>query len=113
MVFKFKFVWDGIVKTGLSTKDFICPSSFDFRDGKTFKIGNTWGAASFVQILAPELNDRMLADFLNLDSAIMVNFHIKAVDQAEAIKTIKRKLTDIEKTKIEEVRPDRALCSVA
>lgn len=99
---KFRFAWAGLVKTGLSTKDFICPSSFDFRDGKAFKIGNTWGAASFVQILAPELNDRMLADFLNLDSAIMVNFHIKAVDQAEAIKTIKRKLTDIEKTKIEE-----------
>lgn len=99
---KFRFAWDGIVKTGLSTKDFICPTSFEFRDGKVFKMGNTWGAASFVQILAPELNDRMLADFLNLDSAILVNFHIKAVDQAEAVKTIKRKLTDIEKSKIEE-----------
>ena len=30
--------------------------------------GRTIGAVSFLQILAPELNDRMLADFLEMDS---------------------------------------------
>lgn len=99
---KLRFNWDAIVNTGLTTKPFIAPSSFDFRGGRTFKIGGMWGAASFLQIGASQLNDRVLSDFLNLDCSLIVNIHIKAVNQQEAIKTIKRKLTDIEKTKIEE-----------
>lgn len=99
---KLRFNWNAIVNTGLTTKPFIAPSSFDFRGGRTFKIGGMWGAASFLQIGASQLNDRVLSDFLNLDCSLIVNIHIKAVNQQEAIKTIKRKLTDIEKTKIEE-----------
>ena len=99
---KLQLSWKDIVQTGLSTKDFIAPTSFDFRDGKMFRIGNHYGAVSFLQILAPELTDRMLADFLDLDTAITVNMHIRSIDQSEAIKTIKRKLSDLDKMKIEE-----------
>lgn len=55
----FRFSFDMVARTGLSTKDFIAPTSFDFREGKCFKMGKTIGAVSFLQILAPELNDRM------------------------------------------------------
>ena len=99
---KFRFDWPDIVKTGLSTKDFIAPSSFDFRDGKVFRVGEHHGAVSFIQILAPELTDRMLAEFLDLDTTVTVNLHIQSIDQAEAIKTVKRKLSDLDKMKIEE-----------
>ena len=40
-------------------------------------MGGRYGAASFVQILAPELNDRMLADFLDMDSSLIVTLHMK------------------------------------
>ncbi|MDL2237860.1 conjugal transfer protein TraE [Christensenellaceae bacterium OttesenSCG-928-K19] len=99
---KLRFDWKDIVKTGLSTKDFIAPSSFDFRDGKSFRVGEHYGAVSFIQILAPELTDRMLAEFLDLDTTVTVNLHIRSIDQAEAIKTVKRKLSDLDKMKIEE-----------
>ena len=106
---KLRFSWGDIPKTGLSTKDYIAPTSFNFRDGKTFRMDTTIGAVSFVQILAPELTDRMLADFLDLDNAVTVNLHIQSIDQSEAIKNIKRKLSDLDKMRIEEqVRPDRA-----
>ncbi len=99
---KFRFDWRDIAKTGNSTKDAIAPSGFDFRDGRTFRMDGHIGAVSFVQILAPELTDRLLADFLDLDDAVTVNLHIRSIDQAEAIKTIKRKLSDLDKMKIEE-----------
>lgn len=99
---KLHFGWGDIAKTGLSTKDFISPASFDFREKGTFRMGGTIGAVSFVQILAPELTDRMLADFLDLDSAVIVNLHIRSIDQAEAIKSVKRKLTDLDRMRIEE-----------
>ncbi|MCL2775742.1 MAG: ATP-binding protein [Oscillospiraceae bacterium] len=99
---KFRFDWRDIPRSGLSTKDYIAPTSFDFRDGRTFKIGEYYGAVSYLQILAPELTDRMLADFLDLDTAVTVTLHIRSIDQNEAIKTIKRKLSDLDKMKIEE-----------
>jgi len=99
---RFRFDWRDIVKTGNNTRDYIAPSGFDFRDSRAFRMGDTIGAASFVQIIAPELTDRMLADFLDLDSEVMVNLHIRSIDQAEAIKTIKRKLSDLDKMRIEE-----------
>ena len=98
----FRFSWDWLAPTGLSVKDFIAPSSFEFRTGKVFGMGRKIGAVSFLQILAPELNDRMLADFLDMESSLIVSMHIQSVDQVKAIKTIKRKITDLDKMKIEE-----------
>ena len=98
----FQFSWDWLAPTGLSVKDFIAPSSFEFRNGKEFGIGKKLGAVSFLQILAPELNDRMLADFLDMESSLIVTMHIQSVDQVKAIKTVKRKITDLQKMTIEE-----------
>lgn len=99
---RFQFSWDWLVPSGLSTRDFIAPTSFEFKDGRFFRMGAKFGAASFLQILAPELNDRMLADFLDMESSLIVNMHIQSVDQVAAIKTVKRKITDLDKMKIEE-----------
>ena len=98
----FRFSWDWLTPSGLTTKDFIAPSSFRFGEGRYFRMGRKIGAVSFLEILAPELNDRMLADILDLETGIVVNLHIKSIDQSEAIKTIKRKITDLDKMKIEE-----------
>ncbi len=98
----FRFDWKRLPATGLSTKDFIAPSSFEFRNGRWFRMGKRFGAVSFLSILAPELNDRMLADFLDMQSSLIVSMHIQSIDQNEAIKTIKRKITDLDRMKIEE-----------
>ena len=98
----FNFEWEWLVPSGLSVKDFIAPSSFEFRNGKEFSVGKKLGAVSFLQILAPELNDRMLADFLDMESSLIVTMHIQSVDQTKAIKTVKRKITDLQKMTIEE-----------
>ena len=99
---KLNFSWNLIYKTGLTTKDFIAPTSFNFSDGRCFRMGGTIGAVSFLHILAPELTDEMLKNFLEIQSALAVNIHIKSIDQSEAIKMIKRKITDLDKMKIEE-----------
>lgn len=99
---KLNFSWNLIYKTGLTTKDFIAPTSFNFSDGRCFRMGGTIGAVSFLHILAPELTDEMLKNFLEIQSALSVNIHIKSIDQTEAIKMIKRKITDLDKMKIEE-----------
>ena len=99
---RFNFEWDWLPESGLSVKDFIAPSSFRFGDGRFFRMGSKYGAASFLQILAPELNDRMLADFMEAENGLILNLHIRSIDHAEAVKTIKRKITDLDRMKIEE-----------
>ena len=44
----------------------------------------------------------MLADFMDAENGIIVNLHIQSIDHNEAIKTIKRKITDLDRMKIEE-----------
>ena len=99
---KLNMKWEDLAKTGMSSKDFIAPTSFEFSDGKTFKMGDKIGAVSFMQMTCSELSDRCLADFLDMNSAAVVSIHIQSIAQAQAIKTVKRKLTDLDKMKIEE-----------
>jgi type IV secretory pathway VirB4 component len=99
---RFLFEWDWLPLSGLSTKDYIAPSSFEFKESRSFRMGLKICTGSFLQILAPELNDRMLADFLAMESSLIVNLHVQSIDQTAAIKTIKRKITDLDRMKIEE-----------
>ena len=98
----FHFAWKDIPKTGMGTKDYIAPDSFDFRDSRTFRVGRYFGAASYLQIMASELSDRLLAEILELDAELTVTLHIQTVDQLKAIKTIKGKISDIGRMKAEE-----------
>ena len=98
----FRFSWDMIPRTGMGTKDFIAPDSFDFRQARLFRVGTTWGAASYMQIMASELSDKLLAELLELDMEMTITMHIQTVDQSKAIKQIKAKISDIDKMKVEE-----------
>ena len=82
---QFNFDWKWLPVTGLSTKDFIAPSSFEFRESRCFKMGEKYASVSAIQILASRLDDTMLSELLNLDNSMVVTLHIKAYDQAEAI----------------------------
>ena len=99
---KFSFDWNWLVESGLSVKDFIAPTSFAFKTNRTFQMGNLYGAMSFLSITASDLSDRMLADFLDMESSLVVSMHIQSVDQTAAIKTIKRTITELDRSKIEE-----------
>jgi hypothetical protein len=98
----FQFSYEQVLRSGMRTKDFIAPTSFLFKNGKDFMMGRTIGAVSYLQILAPELTDRMLAEFLDMDRNLIVNLHIQSLDQMKAIKLVKSKVTDINRMKIEE-----------
>lgn len=98
----FQFDWRWLPLTGLSTKDFIAPGSFEFRSGRQFTMGRKLATVCMLQINAAELSDRVLAELLELDSGMVVSLHIQAVDHVEALKMVKRKVTDLDKAKIDE-----------
>ena len=98
---RFSFDWDWLAPSGLHVKDFIAPSSFRFGEARRFLMGGKYCAASFLQINAPEMDDRILAELLETDSNMLVSLHIRSMDQNDAIKTVKRKITDIDSMKID------------
>ncbi len=99
---KFRFNWDSLNGTGLSSKDYIAPSSFFFKDGRYFRTGTSFGAVSFLQIRATKLYDTLLNSILELEGSQIVSIHAKALDQNAALKAVKRKLSDLDKAKIDE-----------
>ncbi len=99
---KFQYDWELPFKSGNSVKDFIAPSSFDFSKSNSFRMNGLYGAVSFINIMASEMSDRMLADLLNVEHNITVSMHIHSLDHNKAIKMIKRKITDLDKMKMEE-----------
>ena len=98
---RFSFDWDWLPPSGLHVKDFIAPSSFRFDAARRFQMGTKYCAASFLQITAPEMDDRILAELMDTDSDLLLSIHVRSMDQNEAIKTVKRKITDIDSMKID------------
>ena len=100
----FNFHWDMLPRSGLSTKDYIAPSSFNFniKNGRAFSMGNIQGSVSFMQLSAAELSDQMIQELLDRDKMQIITIHIDPIDQMKALKMVKQKLTDLDKTKIDE-----------
>ena len=98
----FQFEYEQLHKTGLSTKDFVAPTSFTFKERTNFWMGDTVGRASYLQLFASELTDEILMDLLDMDKNFILNIHLQPVDQTKALKMVKSKLTDINRMKIDE-----------
>ncbi len=99
---KFHFEWKWLAESGLSVKDFIAPTCFAFPKSRVFQMGSLFGSMSYLQITASDLSDQMLKDFLEMESSQVVTMHIQSIDQNKAIKQIKRTITELDRSKIEE-----------
>ena len=99
---RFYFDWKWLVESGMSVKDFIAPTCFAFPKSRIFQMGGLYGSMSYLQITASDLSDQMLKDFLEMESSQIVTMHIQSVDQTAAIKQIKHKITELDRSKIEE-----------
>ena len=96
------FSFEDLKYSGLTTKEYIVPTSFNFSKPTYFKTGEVCAEVNFLQLLASDIKDEMLSEFLAMEENMIVTFHIKAIDQMEAIKNVKRKITDLDKMKLEE-----------
>ncbi len=105
-----KLLWnfDMPVKTGLSSKDFIAPSSFSFKSGpelnatKYFRSGDRVGAVSYLKIFANDMEDRIISDILSLDSNVWISIHADAMPRDEALQLAKDNLTSVQAMIIDE-----------
>ena len=98
----FRFSFKELSESGKSVKDYIAPPGFDFRYPSRFKSGSIYGSVSYLDMIAPKFTDEMIKKLLDIDDNLTLTMHMQTIDPVEAIKMIKRALTDIQKMKIEE-----------
>lgn len=93
-----------IIESGLSSKDMVSPMSMHFaKSGDKFKLNNSYNTIGYMEILASEMSDRMLAELTDLeDNNLLISLSIKAMEQYNALKFVKTKVSDIDAMKIEE-----------
>ena len=99
---EFMFDWKWLAPSGLTTKDFIAPSGLYFKEGRRFHMGGKLASVSFLQIFAAELDDRILVKLLGLESSQIITMHVHSLDHVEAIKLVKSKISDLNRSKIDE-----------
>ena len=84
---KFIFNWDATINGGISAKEQITNHAFEFgKRSNRFMIGSKYGCVSYLKLTASQISDRMLCDFLDLDSEIMMSFHFTPISQEKALK---------------------------
>lgn len=92
--------FDFIKKQGISSKDYIAPTSFEF-NANDFKIDNTYCRVMFISNLPSSLSDEFLLDLCENDFPVTVTLNIQPVAQEKGMKIVRRQLTSIEKDKLE------------
>lgn len=94
--------YESIITSGLTPKDMVAPMAIQFsKRGDGFKLNTSYSKIGYMEILASELSDRMLAELTDLDEMnLLVSFDITPMDQHEAVKWVKGKLSDIDAMKI-------------
>lgn len=98
----FIFEFDKMAEAGLMPKDYIAPSSLNFSQKDNFKCGNFYGATFGINLLASEISDRFLMTLMDTNNPIAFNMHFTSVDIAEAKKYVKRKISNVESSKVDE-----------
>ena len=99
-----KLLWnfDMPVNTGLSSKDFIAPSSFSFKSSpelnatKYFRTGDRVGAVSHVKIFASDMEDRIISDILSINSNVWISIHADTIPRGKALQLAKDNLTSVQ-----------------
>jgi len=99
---RFFFDWKDLVPSGLSVKDYIAPTSLAFPTERMFRMGPLYCAMSFVSITASEMSDKFLRKLLDMDCSGVISMHLQSVDQEKAIRMVKHKITELDRSKIEE-----------
>ena len=100
---KFIFNWDAAKNGGISEKEQLTNHAFEFgKKSDRFMIGSRYGCVSYLKLTASQISDRLLCQFLDLDSEITVSFHFEPVPQDKALKSVKTLVSNLQKMVIDE-----------
>ena len=90
------FDLDQLAKQGLTTKDVVGPSGFNFKDPKVFQVGETYAQSLFVSTIPSFMTSDFLSAITNVNANMLVSIYYEPTDSAEALKAVRSQLATIE-----------------
>lgn len=97
---EFNIDYDFIKVQGLSSKDYIAPSRFEFNH-KYFIMEDSYCRVMFLCNLPASLSDEFLKELCDNDFPVTTSLNIQPVAQDKGIRIVQKQLTGIEKDKME------------
>lgn len=107
--FNFSYERDLSSTSPLTAKDFVCPSSLNFKpsgaEAVCYRSGETWcQILVFRPDFAAEVTDRAIASILDLPIPMAVSWHLQPIDKSKAIEMSRAQAGWIQKEVIDEQR---------
>jgi len=107
--FDFDYDRDLSVRSPLTAKDFVCPTSLDFRpdgsDSSCFRSEGTWCQVLVMrENFASELMDHAVSNVLDLPFPMEVTWHLQPIDKTKSVALAKRQAAWIQKEVIDNQR---------
>ena len=99
---KFEWNYNTLIESGLTTKDIIAPSSYDFTEKSIFMFGDKTGQVLFLKDLPADMSDRLITALSDLPINLSITMHIKSYEQDKAFSMVKSKISFMEQQKIDE-----------
>lgn len=98
---EFRVDYNFLKTQGLSSKDYVAPSSFTFKGKDFFMIEDTYCRCMFVNNLPSLLSDEFILDITDCEFPVITSFSIQPVAQDKAIHIIKKQITGMDANIIE------------
>lgn len=97
-IYKDKEIFDlgFLEKQGLSVKDIIGPSSFDFTKSNMFMVGDTYAATLYLERIPSTLSTDYIKDLSDIPATQLITITSETINTSEATKLVQSKLVDIE-----------------
>lgn len=90
------FDFEHIAQMGLSVKDIVGPSGFDFRKSSTFMTGDTYGQGFAMIKMRKEMNTDLLNELSNIQCTMLTSVTTEAIASDVADKMARNMLTSID-----------------
>jgi hypothetical protein len=97
---EFKINYDFIKEQGISSKDYIAPSSFRF-EKKHFMIEDEYYRCMYLNNLPASLSDEFLSELTDCEFPLLTTLNIQPVAQDKGLRLVKKQLTGMQANKID------------
>ena len=88
------FTFESMRQMGLTTKDCIGPSSFEFKKDH-FMIDDQYARVLYLKTLPSNLRDDVLAEITNVSCNMIASLHYEPVEPEKALERVRRRLNNI------------------
>lgn len=88
------FSFDNLKMQGITTKDCIAPSAFEFLSNH-FRIGDKYGRALYLKMLPTTLRDTLVDELSSVSCNMLLSMHYETVNSEDAIKIVRNQMVNI------------------